>query len=90
VINSFITITAARRSPVVRYRAHWNREIKDPTTRRWVTLLAALGLLYAGIDGMFVDERTRSILVDILLIVVGIGLVVDAWRGRRSFALNTN
>jgi hypothetical protein len=64
--------------------------MKDPTTLRWVTLLAALGLLYAGIHGMFVDERTRSILVDTFLIVVGIGLVVDAWRGRRLFAMNTN
>jgi hypothetical protein len=67
-----------------------NREMKDPKTFRWVTLLAALVLLYAGIHSMFVDERTRSILVDMLLIVVGIGLVVDAWRRRRLFAMNTN
>jgi hypothetical protein len=64
--------------------------MKDPTTFRWVTLLAALALLYAGIDGMFVDENTRPVLVDTLLIVVGISLVVDAWRGQRLFEMNTN
>jgi hypothetical protein len=64
--------------------------MKDPTTLRWITLFAALALLYVGIDGMFVDERIQSISVDTLLIVVGIGLVVDAWRGRRLFAGNAN
>lgn len=64
--------------------------MKDPTIFRWVTLIAALVLLYAGIDGMFVDESTRSVLVDTLLIVVGICLVMDAWRDRRLFAMNTN
>jgi uncharacterized membrane-anchored protein len=64
--------------------------MKDPTTFRWVTLFAALVLLYAGIDGIFVDETTHSVLVDTALIVVGICLVADAWRGRRLFATNTN
>ena len=64
--------------------------MKDSTTFRWVTLFAALVLLYAGIDGMFVDETTHSVLVDTALIVVGICLVADAWRGRRLFATNTN
>jgi hypothetical protein len=67
--------------------------MKDPKKVRWVTLLAALVLLYDGIDSMFFDtivgsdplawiERTRAILVGFLLITVSISLFVVAWTGR--------
>lgn len=78
-----------------------NREVKDPKKVRWLTLLAALGLLYAGLDRMFFDsivggdpqawiERTLAILVSTLLIAVSIGLFVVAWTGRPLTAKNAD
>jgi len=75
--------------------------MKDPTILRWVTLLAALGLLYVGIDRLFFDriagsdplariERTLAILVGTLLVAVSISLIVTAWTGRPLAARNTN
>jgi len=60
---------------------NFNREMKDPTRIRWLTLLAALGLLYVGIDRMSFDrivgsdplariERTLAILVGTLLVAL--------------------
>ena len=80
---------------------NFNREMKDPKRVRWLTLLAALGLLYVGIDRMFFDrivgsdplariERTLAILVGTLLVAVSISLFVAAWTGRPSAAMNTN
>jgi len=79
-----------------------NQETKDhPKKVQWLTLLAALGLLYVGIDRMFFDrivgsdplariERTLAILVGTLLVAVSISLFVAAWTGRPSAAMNTN
>jgi hypothetical protein len=78
-----------------------NREMKDPKKVRWLTLLAALALLYAGIDSMFFDrivgsgllariEKILAILVGTLLITVSISLFVVAWTGRPVTARNTN
>jgi hypothetical protein len=79
-----------------------NRERKDPKKVRWgYTLLAALVLLYVGIDSMFFDsiagsgpltwiDRTHAILLDTLLVTISISLVVVAWTGRPIGALNTN
>ena len=75
--------------------------MKDPKKVRWLTLLAALALLYAGIDSMFFDrivvtdlpariEKTLAILIGTLLITVSIGLFVVAWTGRPLTARNTN
>ena len=75
--------------------------MKDPKKIRWLTLLAALGLLYVGIDRMFFDrivgsdplagiERTLVILVGTLLVAVSISLFVTAWTGRPLAAMNTN
>jgi hypothetical protein len=69
--------------------------MKDTKKVRWLTLLAALGLLYVGIDRMFFDrivgsdplagiERTLVILVGTLLVAVSISLFVAAWTGRRA------
>ena len=79
-----------------------NREMKDPKKVRWgYTLLAALVLLYVGIDSMFFDrivgsdpltwiDRTHAILLDTLLVTISISLVVVAWTGRPIGALNMN
>ena len=79
-----------------------NRERKDPKKVRWgYTLLAALVLLYVGIDSMFFDsiagsgpltwiDRTHAILLDTLLVTISISLVVVAWTGRPIGALNMN
>jgi hypothetical protein len=75
--------------------------MKDPKRVRWLTLLAALGLLYVGIDRMFFDrivgndplariERTLAILVGTLLVALSISLFVAAWTGRSLAAMNTN
>ena len=80
---------------------NFNRQVKDPKTVRWLTLLAALGLLYVGIDRMFFDrtlgsdplariERTLAILVGTLLVALSISLFVAAWTGRPVTAMNTN
>jgi len=79
---------------------NFNREMKDPTRIRWLTLLAAFGLLYVGIDRMSFDrivgsdplariERTLAILVGTLLVAVSISLFVAAWTGRPLAAVNT-
>jgi len=75
--------------------------MKGPKRIRWLTLLAALGLLYVGIDRMFFDRiiasnplaiiaRTLAILVGTLLVAVSISLIVAAWTGRPLGAVNTN
>src|ERR1700720_183710 len=75
--------------------------VKDPKRVRWLTLLAALGLLYVGIDRIFFErtlgidllgriERTLAILVCTLLVAVSISLFVAAWTGRPLTAMNTN
>jgi hypothetical protein len=77
-----------------------NREMEDSKTVRWVTLLAALVLLYDAIDSMFFVrvadsdplawiERTRAILVGVLLITVSASLFVVAWTGRAITAIST-
>ena len=80
---------------------NFNREMKDPKRVRWLTLLAALGLLCVGIDRMFFDrisgsdplamiERTLAILVGTLLVALSISLFVAGWTGRSLTALSTN
>jgi hypothetical protein len=75
--------------------------MKDPKRVRWLTLLAALGLLCVGIDRMFFDrivgsdplariERTLAILAGTLLIALSISLFVAGWTGRSLTTLNTN
>jgi hypothetical protein len=74
--------------------------MKDSQKVRWVTLLAALVLLYDGIDSMFFDrvvgsdplawiDRTHAILLGTLLITFNIGLFVVAWTGQPITAMNT-
>jgi hypothetical protein len=66
-----------------------NQEMKDQKRIRWLTLLAALGLLYVGIDRIFFDkivggdplaniEKVLSIVVGCLLSALGISLFVAA------------
>ena len=75
--------------------------MKDPKRVRWLTLLAALGLLCVGIDRMFFDrilgsdplariERILAILVGTLLVALSISLFVAGWTGRSLTALSTN
>ncbi len=70
-----------------------NQEMKDQPKVRWLTLLAALGLLYVGIDRIFFDrivggdplaniEKVLSIVVGCLLSALGISLFVAVLRGR--------
>jgi hypothetical protein len=60
---------------------------------RLLDSLAALGLLYIGIDRMFFDriagddalsliQRILAVVVGLLLITLGVSLFVVAWRGR--------
>jgi hypothetical protein len=80
-----------------------NRDaMKDPKEIRLLSLLAALGLLYVGIDRVFFDrivggdplsriQRILTIVVGILLSTVSVSLFVVAWRGRFPVtAMNTN
>jgi hypothetical protein len=66
---------------------------KDQRKIRWLTLLAALGLLYVGIDRIFFDrivgddpltniEKALSIVAGCLLSALGISLFVAALRER--------
>ncbi|WMT73849.1 hypothetical protein [Bradyrhizobium sp. Ash2021] len=70
-----------------------NQEMNDQPKARWLTLLAALGLLCVGIDRIFFDrivgddplaniEKALSIVVGCLLSALGIGLFVAALRER--------
>jgi hypothetical protein len=70
-----------------------NQEMNDQLKVRWLTLLAALGLLCVGIDRIFFDriaggdplaniEKALSIVVGCLLSALGISLFVAALRGR--------
>ena len=71
-----------------------NRDaMKDLKTIRLLNLLAALGLLYVGIDRVFFDrivggdplswiQRILTIVIGILLSAVSVSLFVVAWRGR--------
>ncbi len=67
--------------------------MKDLKAIRVLSLLAALGLLYVGIDRVFFDkieggdalstiQRILTIIVGILLGALSAGLFVAAWRGR--------
>jgi hypothetical protein len=78
----------------------FDRKIKDPKIVRWVTLLAALVLLYDGIDSIVFDrivgsdplawiDRTRAILVGTLLITFSISLFAVAWTGHPITAMST-
>jgi hypothetical protein len=81
-----------------------NRDaMKDLKEIRLISLLAALGLLYVGIDRVFFDkivggdplsrmiQRILTIVVGTLLSTVGFSLFVVAWRRRFSVtATNTN
>jgi len=80
---------------------NFNREMKDPKTVRWLTLLAALGLLFVGIDRIFFDrivggdplswiQRILTIVVGTLLVTLSISLLVAAWRGRPVITMSTN
>ena len=82
-------------------RLDFERQIKDPKIVRWVTLLAALVLLYKGIDSMFFDriagndpfawiDRTHAILVGELLIIFSISLFVVAWTGHAISAMSAS
>ena len=70
-----------------------NEEMKDQPKVRWLTLVAAVGLLYVGIDRMFFDRivgddplaniaKVLSIVVGCLLSALGINLFVAALRER--------
>ena len=94
----FLKLTCCSRHRIV---LNLNREMKDPKKRRWLTLLAALALLYAGIESVFFVriagsdllpriEKTLAILVGTLLITVSISLFVAAWTIRPVTARNTN
>ena len=74
--------------------------MKHPKTVPWLTLLAALGLLYVGIDRMFFDRiegsdllswiaRILAILVGTLLVALSISLLVAAWKGGSLAATDT-
>jgi|SRR5579871_1314445 len=67
--------------------------MKDRREIRLLSLLAALGLLYVGIDRVFFDkivgadplsviQRILTIVVGIMLTALGGSLFVVAWRGR--------
>jgi hypothetical protein len=73
----------------------------DPKKARWISLLAALVLLYCGLDSMFFEtivgsdplawiDRTHAILVGALLITFSISLFVVAWTGGPITAMSTN
>lgn len=76
--------------------------MKDLKEIRLLSLLAALGLLYVGIDRIFFDrivgadplstiQRILTIAVGILLGAISVSLLVVAWRGRFPVtAMNTN
>jgi hypothetical protein len=76
--------------------------MKDSKAIRLLTLLAAVGLLYVGIDRVFFDkivggdplsiiQRILTIVVGILLSAVSVSLFVVAWSGRFPVtAMNTN
>jgi hypothetical protein len=76
--------------------------MKDLKEIRLLSLLAALGLLYVGIDRVFFGrivggdplstiQRILTIVVGILLSAVSVSLFVVAWRGRLPVtAMNTN
>jgi hypothetical protein len=76
--------------------------MKDLKGTRLLSLLAALGLLYVGIDRVFLDriaggdplstiQRILTFVVGILLSTVSVSLFVVAWRGRFPvIAKNTN
>src|SRR5271156_6828291 len=76
--------------------------MKDLKIIRLLSLLAALGLLYVGIDRVFFDkiaggdplswiQRILTIVVGILLSTVSVSLFVVAWRGRFPVtAVHTN
>jgi hypothetical protein len=70
-----------------------NQDMKNQMKVQWLTLLAALGLLYVGIDRMFFDrivgddplaniEKVLSIVVGCLLSALGISIFVAALRER--------
>jgi hypothetical protein len=75
--------------------------MKNLKEARLLTLLAAVGLLYVGIDRLFFDrivgsdllarvDRTLAILVGTLLVALSISLIVTVWRGRPLAAGNAN
>ena len=75
--------------------------MKDSKGIQWFTVVAALGLLYVGIDTMFFErivgtdalarfERTLAIVVGTLLVAVGISLLVAAWKGLPLATMNPN
>jgi hypothetical protein len=76
--------------------------MKDLKEIRLLSLLAALGLLFVGIDRVFFDRivggdplsrihRILTIVVGMLLSTVSVYLFVVAWRGRiPATAMNTN
>ena len=76
--------------------------MKDLKGIRLLSLLAALGLLYVGIDRVFFDriagggplstiQRILTIVVGILLSTLSVSLFVVAWRGRFPLtAMGTN
>jgi hypothetical protein len=76
--------------------------MEDLKKIRLLSLLAAVGLLYVGIDRVFFDrivggdplswiQRILTIVIGILLSAVSVSLFVVAWRGRFPVtAMNTN
>lgn len=76
--------------------------MKELREIRLLNLLAALGLLYVGIDRVFFDrvagsdplstiQRILTIVVGVLLSALSVSLFVFAWRGRfPGTAMNTN
>ena len=78
-----------------------NEEKKNPKKVPWMTLLAAIGLLYVGVDRTFFDKIVGSdllaaianklgILVGALLIALSISLFVSAWKGRSVSTTSSN